>query len=188
MDTQLLSLRITSNFFQMLLLSGGIQSTAKNIFAEEKPSFFIQLRLLILSSVKYKLIQQPRSVIFKPEETNTRKTDQVSNKAAWRIVSSRLYHGFRRVLICCLSSCLYYSSPTGGGGCYSFRPCNYGYPRNTFNNTQNADPQSHPQPDRGQRRTHFRTGPDRNSAYLDVTALQRTADLNTSGEERLKLS
>ena len=45
-----------------------------------------------------------------------------------------------RVLICCLSSCLYYSSPAVGGGCYSFRLCNWRYPRNTFNNTQNADP------------------------------------------------
>jgi len=33
---------------------------------------------------------------------------------------------------------------------------------------------------------HFRTVPDRNSAHLATTALQRTAGLNTSGEERLK--
>ena len=62
---------------------------------------------------------------------------------------------------------------------------NLRYPRNTFNNTQNADPQSHPQPDTGQRRTHFRAVPDRNSPHLATTALQRTAGLNTSGEERL---
>ena len=54
-----------------------------------------------------------------------------------------------RVLICCLSSCLYYSSPTAGEGGYNLRPCNCRYSRNTFNNTQNADPQSHPQSDRG---------------------------------------
>lgn len=101
-------------------------------------------------------------------------------------MSSRICHRFGRVLICCLSSCLYYSSPAVGGGCYSFRSCNCRYPRNTFNNTQNADPQSHPQPDRRQLRTHFQTVPDWNSAYLATTALQRTVGLNTSGEERLK--
>lgn len=56
--------------------------------------------------------------------------------------------------------------------------------RNTFYNTQNADPQSHPQYDRSDWRTHFRAAAGSNSAIVDATAIQAHPGLRSSGKER----